>query len=96
MKKVNLTKPQLEIIKKILSKCPNTVIYGSRTKDSSKNFSDLDVCLKDAVSAYEYELIAEAFENSDLPFKVDLSEYQKLPAAFKKIIDEQGILLAKF
>lgn len=95
MNKINLTKPQLDLVKNILAKYPNTVIYGSRVKASNKKFSDLDICLKDPVSAYEYELISEAFENSDLPFKVDLNEYQKLSTDFKKIIDEQGIILTE-
>jgi len=95
MNKVSLTPDQLKLIKDILKQYPNTVIYGSRVRGSNKQYSDLDVCLKDPITAYEYELLVEKFENSDLPFKIDLSEYQKLSVNFKKVIDTHGILLLK-
>ena len=93
MNVVNLTPDQLNFIKNALKAYPNTVIYGSRVKGSNKQYSDLDVCLKDSITDYGYELLVEAFENSDLPFKIDLSEYQKLSDDFKKVIDANSILL---
>lgn len=95
MNKVNLKPDQLKFIKDALKPYSKTVIYGSRVKGINREYSDLDVCLKDLVSAYEYELLVEKFENSDLPFKIDLSEYSKLSDKFKKIIDTTSILLTQ-
>jgi len=96
MKKICLTDKELSIIKKILEKYPNAIVFGSRIKETSKRFSDLDICIKDPISDYEYELLKEKFENSDLPFKVDIVEYKRVDDSFKKIIDEEGIGFSKF
>jgi uncharacterized protein len=93
MKKFNLTAEELEIVKQIFKYHPNTLLFGSRTDGTNKKFSDLDVCLKDNVDSYEYELLKEKLENTDLPFKVDLIEYSRLADSFKKIIDQQGVSL---
>jgi predicted nucleotidyltransferase len=82
------------LIKNFLIKYPNTVVYGSRVKGNNKKFSDLDICLKDSISAYEYEFIVEKFEKSDLPFRVDLTEFDKVSDSFKKIIESEGVLLS--
>lgn len=94
MKKINVTDEHLALIKNILNKYPNTFVYGSRVKDMNKKFSDLDICLKDSISAYEHELLVEKFEKSDLPFRVDLTEYNKVSDSFKKIIESEGVLLS--
>ena len=95
-KSICLTNKELSIVKEILEKYPNTIVFGSRIKGVSKRFSDLDVCIKDPISDYEYELLKEEFENSDLPFKVDIVEYKRVDNSFKKIIDEEGIEFSKF
>ncbi len=56
-----------------------------------KCFSDLDICFKGAIAPEVFELLKEAFENSELPFKVDLVEYSKISKTFQQIIDQQGI-----
>lgn len=91
--KAGLNKQEKEIVKKILEKYKNTVIFGSRVKGTHLKFSDLDICLKEKTSDYEYELLKEKFEKSDLPFHVDIVEYDKTSDAFKKIIDQDGILI---
>lgn len=94
MKKINVTDEQLILIKNLLHKYPNTVVYGSRVKGNNKKFSDLDICLKDSISAYEYEFLVEKFEKSDLPFRADLTEFNKVSDSFKKIIESEGVLLS--
>lgn len=82
---------ELSIVQKILSELKDVVFFGSRVKGTCKPFSDLDICIKDKLSPLEIELIREQFENSDLPFKVDIVEYDKVTKFFQKIIDTQGI-----
>lgn len=91
MKKINVTKEELVIIKDILKNIPNTYLFGSRTTGKNKKFSDLDICLKKNISDYDYEILKEKFEKSDLPFSVDIVEYNKVSDAFKKVIDKECI-----
>ena len=93
MKKIYLTKAELSIVKDILGNLENIYVFGSRVTGTHKKFSDLDLCLKDSISSYEYELLKEKFQNSDLIFLVDLVEYDKVQDYFKKIIDKEGVLL---
>lgn len=95
MKKLQLSTQERSIIKNILQKYPHSTLFGSRIKGTAKKFSDLDICLKDQIKAYEYELLKEEFENSDLPFTVDIVEYQELDNNFKKIIDADNVPLTK-
>lgn len=88
-----LSSAELVIIKKILRDVHNIIIFGSRVKGSSKPFSDLDICLKEQISPAAFESLKEKFENSDLPFKVDLVEYDRVSKFFQEIIDTQGIPL---
>lgn len=91
---IALTSQEKAIIYAILKKYPKTVIFGSRVKGTSKKFSDLDVVIKDDLKGYEYELLNEAFHNSNLPFKVDLVNYSRADDHFKKIIDKEAIPLS--
>jgi len=96
MKIHGISVQDLKEIKEILKDYKNVYFFGSRTKGSYKKFSDLDICFKEDISDYEYELLKEKFEKSDLPFKVDIIQYNKISNSFKKIIDREGIQLSKF
>ena len=91
MKTIALSQIERNIVRNILKGMPNVVIFGSRINGSSKRFSDLDICFKGAIAPEVFELLKEAFENSELPFKVDLVEYSKIPKTFQQIIDQQCI-----
>jgi predicted nucleotidyltransferase len=91
-----LTEQEFIIVSKILKDHPDVIIFGSRVKGTNKPFSDLDICLKKPMKDYEYTLLREAFEKSNLPFTVDLVDYNKIDDSFRKIIDEEGIPLAFF
>lgn len=93
MKRIALSDQELKIVADIMKNLPQTVVFGSRIKGTHKQFSDLDLCVKDPITDYEYELLKEAFEESDLPYSVDLVDYSKIDESFKHIIDSQGILL---
>ncbi|OQK15251.1 hypothetical protein AU255_18575 [Methyloprofundus sedimenti] len=48
--------------------------FGSRVRGKAKQFSDLDLVIitHQALSLSEYAILKEAFDESDLPFKVDI------------------------
>lgn len=91
---IALTVQERKTIYTILKKYPKTVLFGSRVKGTSKKYSDLDVVIKDDLKDYEYELLSEEFEKSDLAFKVDLVNYRRADDHFKKIIDKEAIPLS--
>ncbi len=68
---------------------PDTEVwaYGSRIKGNARPWSDLDLVVfagpekKKAVAE-----LREAFEESDLPFRVDLFVWDELPESFRENI----------
>jgi len=68
--------------------------YGSRAKGTAKPWSDLDLVVfagpaqKNAMAE-----LREAFEESDLPFRVDLFVWDEIPETFRENIREQHAVL---
>lgn len=62
--------------------------FGSRVNGNSKPFSDLDLVLIDrqAIALGTRANLAEAFSESDLPWKVDLVDWHSISPEFQKII----------
>ncbi|CAG8461815.1 14962_t:CDS:2 [Racocetra fulgida] len=62
-----------QIIRQILSRYPyRFYAYGSRVKGTARKFSDLDLCYQEEMPWNIYGRVKEDFEESNLPFKVDL------------------------
>ena len=62
--------------------------FGSRVNGKAKKFSDLDlVVLGPKLSDSVRMDLADAFRESDLPFKVDLIEWETTQPYFRKIIE---------
>jgi len=72
--KLQISKEQNEILMSILNKYKDLTFfaYGSRAKSSSSNLSDLDLLILQGISKEELSNIIEDFENSNLPFHVDV------------------------
>ena len=73
----------LNILSSIFSKYPGikqAVLYGSRAKGKYHNGSDIDLSLKTGESFTFTDLlhISGDFDDSDLPYFVDVSIYDKL------------------
>ncbi len=83
----------LKIIQDILKKyLPlNTIlwVFGSRANGKARRFSDLDLlfdCGGKPLPDHIKLTIIEAFDNSALPYKVDLVDLNTISEAFKKNI----------
>lgn len=78
------------IIQTILAKYPYIFYaFGSRVQGTHKPFSDLDLCvLEDIPITIKCQLEGE-FEESNLPFKVDIIEWNKISEDFKALIKNQ-------
>ena len=94
MKTIQLEPKHLKIINKIL-KDLNVLVYvfGSRAKNCAKPLSDLDLCLKDNYDKSTVRKLQDAFEDSDLPFKVDLVVWSDISDSFQKHIEKDLIKL---
>ena len=77
---------------------PNTTVWacGSRVKWTARPESDLDltVFVRPEQSARVAEL-REAFEESDLPFSVDLFVWEKISDGFRKHVEAEHLVLTE-
>ena len=75
---------------------PNAIIwaYGSRVNGDAHEGSDLDLIVKDfgQQDAYLFEL-KEAFQESNIPFLIDILQFNKLPQSFQKEIEKKHIVI---
>lgn len=63
---------------------------GSRVKGGSKPWSDLDIVIMTTPNRpYWLSQLHEAFEESDLPFTVDIMLWDQLSPVFRAIVEEQ-------
>jgi predicted nucleotidyltransferase len=68
--------------------------FGSRTRGTSQPWSDLDlVAFTRAEQRPRVSLLKEALEESNLPFRVDLLEWDRIPADFKETIKAGYVIL---
>jgi uncharacterized protein len=69
------------------------VLFGSRARDDARRTSDIDLAFTSPqpVPLDELALIREAFEESRIPFHVDLLDYATAPAQLRAVIDKEGI-----
>lgn len=67
-------------------------VMGSRVTGQAKPFSDLDlVVMGDApIDLVTRGRLRAAFDDSDLPFTVDIIEWASASEAFRRVIDEQA------
>jgi len=85
-----------EIIRLLALRLPGVEAwaYGSRVNGSARPASDLDlVVFASPEQSRQVGDLMEAFEESSLPFRVDLFVWDELPEQFKKNIQAQHIAL---
>ena len=96
---IDVTAGQCRTILALLDRhLPDTAAwaYGSRVKGTSRPASDLDLVVfaRPEQSAQVAEL-REAFEESDLPFRVDLFVWDETPESFRTRIEAEHAVLNK-
>ena len=71
--------------------------FGSRVTCSAKDYSDLDLAVV-GVTALDRSTLArlkEAFEESDLPIRVDVLDWRGISESFKEVIAKDYAVLQK-
>ena len=96
---IDITAEQRKTVLSLLEKhLPNTTawVYGSRAKWTSRPQSDLDMVVfaTPEQSSRVFDL-REAFEESNLPFRVDLFVWDDVPERFRKHIKQDYVVLVE-
>ena len=69
--------------------------FGSRVAGKAKKFSDLDLAVmgNEPLSASVMADVRDAFRESDLPFKVDVLEWATTAGIFRRIIEQEFVVV---
>lgn len=89
----------LAIVKKILNDClpknSKIWVFGSRAKFTTKRASDLDLAIDvgKPLTIKESCMLSDAFDESDLPYKVDVVDMQTVSEGFRSYIERDRVVL---
>ena len=88
-------KPEIiYIIRKNLKNNPaDILLFGSRADGKASNLSDFDIAIRSETEIYDsvMDAIREELENSNIPFKIDLVDYNKVSDKLRLSIDRSSI-----
>ena len=72
-------------------------VFGSRATGRAWRYSDLDLAIDAGrrLTLDETARLAEAFSDSDLPYKVDVLDWHAIDARFRQIIAKERVPLAE-
>lgn len=92
---IDVTPQQLATVQRILAEhVPECEVraFGSRVTWTAKDYSDLDLAVvgPTKLEAQRLGKLREAFEESDLPFRVDVIDWHAIAATFRKVIEEKN------
>ena len=95
---LDMTEDHWHIIQSVLRRhVPDRTVwaFGSRAKWAAKKFSDLDLAIigEQPLGLDLSAKLAEAFAESDLPYKVDLVDWTITRESFKKIIERDKVVV---
>jgi predicted nucleotidyltransferase len=70
-------------------------VFGSRVYGPSKPFSDLDLVVMggEPLDLRTLGQLRDAFDESNLPFAVDIVEWARSSDSFRRIIDQRATIL---
>ena len=90
---IDLSPARLETVTRILAAhVPDCEVraFGSRVTGTAKDYSDLDLAVvgEHALAPDVLRLLKEAFEESDLPMRVDVLDWHGVSPAFRKVIEK--------
>ena len=88
---IDATPPQLQIIKEIFKRLApdcEVRVFGSRFKQTAKRYSDFDLVImgNGKLPFKKLAALRIAFEESDLPYRVDVLDWHSISPEFQKVI----------
>jgi len=94
-KTIDVEPRHLEMVKEVFARhlpFKKVWAYGSRVKWTARKTSDLDCVIFDATDKEIYKA-GEAFDESDIPFEVQLLNWETIPDDFKENIKKEYFVL---
>jgi type I restriction enzyme S subunit len=97
---IDLRPDQWQIVRRILQEhVPQHAVwaFGSRARRTAKEYSDLDLAVitDQPLSLCVSAALAQAFSESDLPFKVDVVDWATTSESFRRIIESDRVVLTE-
>ena len=94
---IDLPAEQLRLVTELIEEfLPDVEVwaYGSRVHGNPRRYSDLDlVAFTSKQHLSEVRRLREAFEDSDLPIRVDLFPWEEIPESFRLQIEQNYAVL---
>lgn len=86
-----------KIIAVISALFPNAHIYlfGSRARNTHSQWSDIDIALKEdqKISRYAIAEAVSMLEASNMPYKIDVVDFNSVTDDMRQSIQDEGVLL---
>jgi type I restriction enzyme, S subunit len=100
MQLIDVRHDHLKIVQEIIARfAPEAEVwvFGSRAKWLARDTSDLDLCIREAepLGFARMGALREAFEESSLPYKVDVVDWATSSPSFREIIERDKVQVQK-
>src|SRR5262245_58534203 len=99
--RVDLPREHKDLVMNILrANLPPTAkvwVFGSRATGRARRYSDLDLAIDvgRALTLDELAVLSEAFADSDLPYRVDLVDWQNVEGNWRQAIAAERVALTE-
>lgn len=95
---LDLSREYLEMVKTILAQYfPECEVraYGSRVTGNARKYSDLDISIVGEGKLDRRHLmdLRNAFDESDLPIRVDIHDWHNTSPSFQEIIEQRYVVI---
>ncbi|MEO5337193.1 MAG: nucleotidyltransferase domain-containing protein [Magnetospirillum sp. WYHS-4] len=95
---IDLRPDHLELVRDILRRhLPGREVwvFGSRAASGAKPYADLDLAIlgEEPLAPVLLETLDEAFDESDLPFRVDLLDWARTEPGFRAVVEARHAVL---
>jgi len=87
----------LDILRTNLPRETTAWVFGSRATGRARRYSDLDLAIDAGrrLTLDETARLAEAFSDSDVPYRVDIADWHAIDDGFRRRIAAQRLLLTR-
>jgi type I restriction enzyme S subunit len=88
----------LQILRANLPPAAKFWVFGSRATGRAGRYSDLDLTIDAGrpMTLYETAILAEAFSESDLTYRVDVVDWRALDDRFRQVIAQERVPLTEW
>jgi predicted nucleotidyltransferase len=97
-KSLDITPQQLQVVRQILQRhvpCYEVWAFGSRVRNRSRRFSDLDLAIisRQPLELAKMAALRDDFSQSDLPWKVDVIDWANTGDEFRTQVEQQRVII---